>query len=380
MIAPDACERTARSAIGRPNPRKSVCDLVKSRRTLGGCSNSGAKSVTRSEIIVVGKLGSATLLQDITERLRMAGHGVTFFEDSEAFHRAKASLVDADVAVVAPSFNCSRALLSSARRLRGVVSPITGIEGIDIAAATELGIVVANGQTRENTDSVAEATILLMLAALYDLHGTETVLRNNLPRPPRVNARMLQGKTVGLIGFGQIARAMTLRLAGWGVTFNAYARRVPSDAPAGVRFVGLDALMSTSDIVCVLATLNNESRGLLNAPRLSLLKQGAVLINTGRGPIIDEIALCQVAKERPDLRLALDTFTIEPLPPESPLRDLPNAILTPHMVGHTQESLDAVPDMAVENVSRLLNGRLPVFVCNPTVVSKWQERWSPPSS
>ena len=79
--------------------------LVKSRQTLGGCAILGAKSVTRSEIIVVGKLSSATLLEDITERLRMAGHGVTFFEDSEAFHRAKASLVDADVAVVAPSFN-----------------------------------------------------------------------------------------------------------------------------------------------------------------------------------------------------------------------------------------------------------------------------------
>ncbi len=331
--------------------------------------------MTQSEIIAVGKLASATLLQDITERLRRIGHRVTFFEDSKAFHGANASLVDADVAVVAPSFNCSKALLTSARRLRGIVSPITGIEGIDIAAATELGIIVANGQTRKNTESVAEATILLMLAALYDLHGTEAVLRNNLPRPPRMNARMLQGKTVGLIGFGQIARAMTLRLAGWGVTLHAYARRLPSDAPAGVQFVGLDALMSTSDVVCVLATLNNESRGLLNAQRLSLLKKGAVLINTGRGPIIDEVALCQIAKERPDLRLALDTFTIEPLSSESSLRDLPNAILTPHMVGHTQESLDALPDMAVENATRILKGQLPIFVCNPSVVSKWQDRW-----
>ena len=329
----------------------------------------------QSEIIAVGKLASATLLQDITERLSRIGHRVAFFEDSKAFHGANASLVDADVAVVAPSFDCSRVLLTSASRLRGIVSPITGIEGIDIAAATELGIVVANGQTRENTESMAEATILLMLAALYDLHGTEAVLRDNLPRPPRMNARMVQGKTVGLIGFGQIARAMTLRLAGWGVTLQAYARRLPSDAPSGVQFVDLDALMSTSDVVCVLATLNDESRGLLNAQRLSLLKRGAVLINTGRGPIIDEAALCQIAKERPDLRLALDTFTVEPLPPASPLRDVGNAILTPHMVGHTQESLDALPDMAVENVTRILKGQLPVVICNPTVVSKWRDRW-----
>ena len=329
----------------------------------------------QSEIIAVGKLASAALLQDITAKLRKIGHQVKFFEDSQAFYDADASLVDADVAIVAPSFACSRALLTPARRLRGIVSPITGIEGIDIAAATELGIVVANGQVRENTGSMAEATILLMLAALYDLHGTEAVLRNNLPRPPHMNARMLQGKTIGLIGFGQIARAMTLRLSGWGVTLQAYARRPPSDAPASIRFVDLDVLMSTSDVVCVLATLNNESRGILNAQRLNLLKRGAVLINTGRGPIIDEAALCQVAKERLDLRLALDTFTVEPLPFASPLRDIPNAILTPHMLGHTREALDAMPDMAVENVTRILEGQLPALVCNPAVVGKWQDRW-----
>jgi phosphoglycerate dehydrogenase-like enzyme len=330
----------------------------------------------QSRIVAVGKLASATLLQDITDRLRKLGHEVTFFEDATAFHDADGSLVGAEVAVVAPSFACSRALLAPARQLRGIVSPVTGIEGIDIAAATELGIVVANGQVPENAESIAEATILLMLASLYDLHGTEAVLRNNLPRPRRMTARMLQGKTVGLVGFGQIARAITLRLAGWGIALQAYARRLPDNAPDDVRFVNLDALMSTSDVVCVLATLNNESRGLLNARRLSLLKQGAVLINTGRGPIIDEEALCQIAKERPDLRLALDTFTVEPLPAASPLRDIPNAILTPHMVGHTQEALDAMPALAVENVTRVLGGKLPVNVCNPAVVSRWLARWS----
>jgi phosphoglycerate dehydrogenase-like enzyme len=330
----------------------------------------------QSEIVAVGRLASATLLQDITERLRRVGHRVNFFEDAKAFHTAGASLADADAVVSAPSFSCSRALLASARRLRGIVSPITGIEGIDIEAATELGIIVANGQIRENTESVAEATILLMLAALYDLHGTEAVLRDNLPRPARMTARMLGGKTVGLIGFGQIARAVAMRLVGWGVTIQAYARRPLDDVPEYVRFVGLDDLIGTSDVVCVLAALNSESRGFLNAERLRRLKQGAVLVNTGRGPIIDEVALCEVANERPDLRLALDTFTVEPLPLTSPLRDIPNTILTPHMVGHTQDALNAMPEMAVENVTRILAGKLPVFICNPEVVARWQSHWS----
>jgi phosphoglycerate dehydrogenase-like enzyme len=127
--------------------------------------------------------------------------------------------------------------------------------------------------------------------------------------------------------------------------------------------------------VCVLSALNDESRNLLNADRLLLLKKDAVLVNTARGAIIDEAALYETAIQRPDLRLALDTFTTEPLPPQSPLRDLPNTILTPHMLGHTQESLAALPDIAIENVQRILAGHLPVYVCNPDVVTRWQTRW-----
>jgi phosphoglycerate dehydrogenase-like enzyme len=125
----------------------------------------------------------------------------------------------------------------------------------------------------------------------------------------------------------------------------------------------------------VLTNLNSGSRGLLNAERLRLLKPGAVLVNTARGAIIDEAALVAVARERPDLLLALDTFTVEPLPADSPLRDIPNAILTPHMLGHTQESSDALPDAAVENAQRILAGELPLYLCNPEIVARWQARW-----
>jgi D-3-phosphoglycerate dehydrogenase len=264
--------------------------------------------------------------------------------------------------------------MESAPRLRAVISPITGIDIIDVEAATELGIIVANGHIPENTESMAEATILMVLAALYDLHGTEAVLRHNLPRPPREKARMLQRKTVGIIGFGQIAQAVVARLAGWNVTIQAHARRAREDTDT-VRFVGLEELLATSDIVCVLTNLNSGSQGLLNAQRLRLLKQGAVLVNTARGAIIDEDALIEVARERPDLLLALDTFTVEPLPADSPLRGIPNAILTPHMVGHTQESADALPDAAIENTRRILAGDLPLYLCNADVVTRWQSKW-----
>jgi phosphoglycerate dehydrogenase-like enzyme len=331
--------------------------------------------VTNAKIVVAGRLGSAAILQSVVEQLRGIGHSVGFHEDAAAFARAGASLADTQVVIAAPGFPCTKALMASASQLRGVISPITGVDNIDVDAATELGIIVANGHIPENTESMAEATILMVLAALYDLHGTEAVLRHNLPRPSRMKARMLQRKTVGMIGFGQIAQAVVTRLAGWNVTIKAHARRARENTDS-VSFVGLEELLTTSDVVCVLTNLHAGSRGLLNAERLRLLKHGAVLVNTARGAIIDEAALYEIATQRPDLRLALDTFTVEPLPANSPLRDLPNAILTPHMLGHTQESTDALPATAIENTMRILAGDLPVYMCNPDVAERWRARWT----
>lgn len=309
------------------------------------------------------------------EQLRGSGHDVTFYETTAAFEAAGPDLAGADILVAASSFPCTRALMASAARLRAIVSPTTGIEGFDLVAASELGILVANGQTRENVESMAEATIMLILASLYDLHGSEAVLREGRRRPAEVKARMLGGKTVGMIGFGRMARAVAARLAGWNVSLQAYVRRVPADA-GDVQFVGLDELLRTSDVVCVLATLNRDSEGLLNAERLALLKPEAVLINTARGAIIDEDALYTLAKARPDLRLALDVFTTEPLPTDSKLRDLPNAILTPHMAGQSREAYSALPGTAVANVRLLLAGQVPHHVCNPDAVPRWRTRWS----
>jgi hypothetical protein len=144
---------------------------------------------------------------------------------------------------------------------------------------------------------MAEASILLILAALYDLHGTEAVLRQHLPRPVQMHDRTLRDKTVGFIGFGHITRAVAERLAGWHVTIQAYTRRVRNDAPSHVHVVALEALLRTSNVVCVLVALNSDSQGLLNAERLRLLKQDAVLVNTARGAIIDEAALYAIPSQ-----------------------------------------------------------------------------------
>jgi phosphoglycerate dehydrogenase-like enzyme len=167
---------------------------------------------------------------------------------------------------------------------------------------------------------------------------------------------------------------MTVRLAGWGAPLVAWSRR--RDITAPVEWMELDALLSDSDVVCVLLSLNAETRGLLDEARLRLMQPNAVLVNTARGGIIDEGALAALARERPEMRIALDTFATEPLPADSPLRDLPNAILTPHMVGHTVESHGVLPGVAVDAVISVLAGEPPLYVRNPEVIPAWRRRWS----
>jgi D-3-phosphoglycerate dehydrogenase len=315
------------------------------------------------------------MFDTIEPMLAAAGHQVVSYRTRAAFMADPSALAEADVLLAAGQMPCTRAMMQSAPRLRAVISPFTGTEGFDEAAATDLGILIANGQTPENSESMAEATVLLMLASLYDLHGSEAVLRGSIPRPAHSRAFMLRGKTIGLIGYGKIARAMTVRLAAWGVRLLAWSRR-PDPAAAGVEWVGLDDLLGQSDVVCVLLTLNPGTHGLLNDERLRLMKPDVVLVNTARGGIIDEAALVAMAGERPTMRIALDTFATEPLPADSPLRSLPNTILTPHMLGHTVESHAVLPGVAVEAVARIVAGEPPLYVRNPSVIPQWRQRWT----
>lgn len=281
----------------------------------------------------------------------------------------------ADVILMTTRSRISRDVLDASPRLRGVVFPTIGTESIDLAAATELGIVVANGPTPENFLSMAESTVMLMTVLLYGLHRTERLLRENLPRPTAMHARMLLGKTVGLIGMGRIARAVVERLAGWQVRIVTYDPHLPQDsAPSGVDMVGLDTLLRESDIVSVHTTLADETRHLVGAAELAAMKPTAYLINTARGGVIDESALYEALKARRIAGAALDAFQKEPLPADHPFRELDNVILTPHMVGHTREIFDAIPPTAIENITRILRGESPLYVRNPDVLPAWRQR------
>ncbi len=265
--------------------------------------------------------------------------------------------------------------LAAAHRLRGIVYPTIGTESVDLTSANKLGIAVAHGPTPENFNSMAESAVLLMLALLYDLRGTERVLRENLPRPEVMKARMMMRKTVGLVGFGRIARGIADRLSGWGVeilVFDPYLDA--SHLPPGVRRVDFESLLKESDIVSVHTTLTQETRHMINESALSLMKPTAYLVNTARGGMVDEAALYKELCERRIAGAALDAFEHEPLPTDHPLRTLDNVILTPHMVGHTQEVFDAIPGTLLENIDRMLVGEKPLYFRNPEVHAAWQKR------
>lgn len=262
-------------------------------------------------------------------------------------------------------------------KLRGVVYPAIGTDSIDLIAASDLGIAVAHGPTPENHTSMAESTVLLILAALYDLTGTQQILRANLPRPLQMRASMLSGKIVGLVGYGRIAHAVASRLSTWGATILSSSRRFEAGHWDGtVEFVNMDTLLARSDILSLHLELSPQTRHFIDRESLHKMKRTAILVNTARGALIDESALSDALRDGVIAGAALDTFENEPLPSSSPLREIEGVILTPHMIGHTREVFEAMPGCVVENVNRLIEGIEPVYLRNPEVKPRWRERIS----
>jgi D-3-phosphoglycerate dehydrogenase len=189
---------------------------------------------------------------------------------------------------------------------------------------------------------------------------------------------MLGGKSVGVIGYGKIGQNLVARLANWRVEIQVCVPRLHHPLPPDARHVELRELMATSDVICVVCSLNDGTRGMVTAELLNSMKPEALLVNIARGEIVDEAALVQLSKRRPDIRVALDAYSNEsrgPLPADSPMRSIPNAILTPHVIGHTLESIEGVRDATIENIRHVCSGQLPPRLLNPEVATIWQARW-----
>lgn len=302
------------------------------------------------------------------------GFEVRRFADRQALRERRDDWAQLDVLIGDGSFEVDETLLSGAPRLRGALSAIIGVEGFDVGSATSRGVLLGNGVVEENWRSMAESTVLMLLASLYELNEAQAVVRENLPRPNWRNARMLRGKCLGFLGFGRIAQEVARLLEPWNVRMLATTRSADRDVPEPPQHVSLDQLIAESDVLVVLATLNSDSAGLIGRDQLERMKPGSRVIVMSRGGIVDEDALAQAVGEGRLAGAALDTFAVEPLPEDSLLRRYPQIVLTPHMVGHTVEMFEAIERQALSEARRLLRGEPPSCLLNPKALSRFFER------
>lgn len=318
----------------------------------------------------------APIFEGLEDSLRASGHGFLRLPTFEALLARPELIAQASVILGFGSMRIDAALMERAPRLRGIVSCVSGTDGFDLAAATARGIAVGHAPTPENFRGMAESAVMLMLTLLHDLDGTREAMHSNAPRPHPLKARMLHGKTVGLVGWGRISAMTAQLLQGWGVDLRVYSRRGGDiGLPAHARAQDLAGLMADSDIVCVLAGARAGEPPLVGAAEIARMKPEACLMNLSRGATVDERAVAQALREGRIAGAALDVFAVEPLPADSPLWNCPGLVLTPHRVGHTREADASMVSTAVDNVAALLRGELPSLLANPHVLPAWQQRW-----
>jgi D-3-phosphoglycerate dehydrogenase len=256
-------------------------------------------------------------------------------------------------------------VLAAWHRCRGVVHFGKGVDNIDVAAATRRGIWVANVPDA-NWDEVSNHVLALMLAWARGLLPFDRHVRaGGWSYRGAVPRHRLAGQTLGLVGFGDIARLLAAKARGLGMTVLAYARR--PFAAEGVEQVELQELLRRGDVVSIHVPLTAETRGLIGARELGLMKPGAFLINTARGAVIDQPALVAALREGRLAGAGLDVTDPEPPPPDDPLLALDNVILTPHVAWYSEESREHVTVEAAREAVRLARGERPRSPVDPAV-------------
>jgi D-3-phosphoglycerate dehydrogenase len=245
-------------------------------------------------------------------------------------------------------------VLDAAPHLKVIAKNGAGVDSVDIASATRHGVavMVAAGA---NAEAVAEHSIALMLALTRDLFGLDRKVRAAGWEGTGYQGRDFRGSTVGIVGFGSIGRATAQMAAALGaqvVVMDAVARPEEFEAETD-----LDRLLERADIVSLHCPLTETTRGLIGRRELALMKKGALLINTARGPLVDEPALVDALRNGHLAGAGLDTFETEPIATGNPLLELPNVILTPHVAGVTRNAVLGVSTITATNIVDRLSGR-----------------------
>jgi glyoxylate reductase len=246
-----------------------------------------------------------------------------------------------------------RAVIEAGQDLRIIANAAVGYNNIDVAAARERGIIVTNTPD-VLTDATADLTLALILAVTRRLGEGERMVRRGDWKGwafDQLLGMQLRGRQIGIVGFGRIGKAVAERAAAFGMTI-AHTSRSAAGMP-------LDRLLSTSDIVSLHVPLTPETRHMIGQPELARMKRSAYLINTTRGPVVDEAALAWALKNRLISGAALDVYEREPeVHPD--LLPLENVVLAPHLGSATTETRTAMADLAAANAIAVLEGKSPL--------------------
>ncbi len=275
------------------------------------------------------------------------------------------SVAAADAVVMGRVMSVDAEALNLAKNLKVIALHTSGRDNVDVDAASERGVVVTNVKG-VNAEQCADFALGLMLATVRQIVRGDKAVRAGKWVAETSGSLDISGATLGLVGLGQIGRAVLHRAAGFNMKLLVHTRTHDAAFAEryGARFVTLDALLEQADIVCLTASLTPATRHLLAAPELRRMKKSAYLVNVARGELVDERALHRALTEGEIAGAGLDVFETEPLF-ESPLFGLENVVVTPHMAGLTVSGKVNAAVRAVQNALSVLAGDVPPDALNP---------------
>ncbi len=280
---------------------------------------------------------------------------------------------DVDAIYCTLSEKIDRELIDSAPRLRVVGTMSVGVDHIDVDYATSKGIYVVH-TPGVLTDTTADFAWALLMATARRVVEADKMVRSGGWRiqwaPTMMLGHDVHGKTLGIIGLGRIGLAVAKRARGFDMKVIYYdvIRRRDVEESLGIEYVELDELLRRSDFVSIHVPLTPQTRKLIGERELKLMKPTAILINTSRGPVVDEAVLARALKERWIAAAGLDVFEKEPLPMDSPLLELDNVVLTPHIASASYDTRARMAELAALGIVKVLKGEEPENLFNKDVV------------
>ena len=272
-------------------------------------------------------------------------------------------------ALIVGNVRIDAGVLAHLSRCLAIVKPSVGVDNIDIEAATEAGVCVANVPDY-GTDEVATHAMALLLNAIryVDAEAAKVRAGSWQPKPPFPIQRSA-GRTLGIIGFGRIGQSVARKASGFDWRLLAWDPYVSDDEIRGKNAepVDFDTLLAQSDMVTLHLPLTEDTQGMIDADALAKMKPTAFLVNTARGGIVDSAALVQAVESGEIAGAALDVVDEEPPPPEHPLYRTERILVTAHVAWYSEQAFEDVRVKAVEEVARVLGGELPRNLLNPGV-------------